>query len=159
MAIMTTIHGTSFRVGDTISVHYKIIEKEIVSGKTKKEKHEEQKERTQAFTGIVIAIKGAGDNQSFTVRHLGAGGIGVERIFPAISPWIKEVTIKKKSDIRRAKLYYLRKKTGKEVARLGEEVKPAVEPRTHVETKETRPEEKAASAVPHETAVPQSPQG
>lgn len=123
-------------MGDTISVQYKIIEKEIVSGKTKKEKHEEQKVRTQAFTGIVVTIKGGGTNQSFTVRHQGVGGIGVERIFPAISPWIKKVTVKKKGITRRAKLYYLRNKTGKEVARLGEEVKQTQET---VKTAEMKP--------------------
>lgn len=155
MAISTTIAGTTFAVGDTISVHYKIIEKEIVSGKTKKEKHEEQKERTQAFTGIVLAIKGGGDNQSFIVRHQGAAGVGVERIFPVISPWIKKVTLKKKGDIRRAKLYFLRKKTGKEVARLGEEVKQVVEPvKTPDTTKATE-----VKAVEHAPATPQQPQG
>lgn len=147
MAIVTTIHGTNFHVGDTISVHYKIIEKEIVSGKTKKEKHEEQKERTQAFTGIVVAIKGSGANQSFTVRHQGIGGIGVERIFPAISPWIKKVTVRKKGDTHRAKLYYLRKKTGKEVSRLGEEVKQTPEPVKHLETKKAKPGEPATPSL------------
>ena len=70
----------------------------------------------------MIAIKGAGANQSFTVRHIGIGNIGVERIFPVISPWIKKVTVKKRGDSRRAKLYYLRIKTAKETVRLGAEV-------------------------------------
>lgn len=119
MALSTILQGTTFNVGDTLSVHYRIIEKEVVAGKTKREKHEEQKERTQAFTGMVIAIRGTGDNQSFTVRHLGVGNIGVERIFPVISPWIKKIVVKKKGKVRRAKLYYLRGKSKKEISRLG----------------------------------------
>lgn len=119
MALTTTLHDTTINVGDTVSIHYRIIEKEVISGKTKKEKHEEQRERTQAFTGTVLGIRGSGDNQSFTVRHLGVGNIGVERIFPVISPWIKKVTLKKRGKVRRAKLYYLRKKSRKEISRLG----------------------------------------
>ena len=134
MAISLTIAGTTIHSGDTVSVHYKIIEKEVVSGKTKKEKHEEQKERTQAFTGTVIAIHGGGNNASFTVRHMGIGGIGVERIFPVVSPWIKKVVVTKKGHVRRAKLYYLRDKTTRElvqIARSGKsEPAPAVKTKT-----------------------------
>lgn len=122
MALSTTIKNTTFSVGDTVSVHYRIIEKEVVSGKTKKEKHEEQKERIQAFEGMVLAIRGKQENQSFLVRHLGVGNIGVERIFPVMSPWIKKVVVKKKGQVRRAKLYYMRTKHRKEIARLGERV-------------------------------------
>lgn len=121
MAINLNIHGTTIHVGDTISVHYKIIEKEVVSGKTKREKHEEQKERTQAFTGTVLAIRGKGDGQSFVVRHTGVGNIGVERIFPVISPWIKKIVVKKKGKVRRAKLYYLRQKSKKEIQKATKE--------------------------------------
>lgn len=128
MALTANIHGTKVKVGDTVAVHYRIIEKEVVSGKTKKEKHEQEKERLQSFTGIVIAIRGAGENQSFVVRRIGIGGIGVERIYPVISPWIKKVTVKKKGDVRRAKLYYLRQKTSKEISKLaGEAVAEVVE--------------------------------
>lgn len=119
MAISMLFQEKKISVGDTVDVHYRIIEKEIVSGKTKKEKHEEQKERTQVFTGIVIAIRGHGDGRSFTVRRMSVGNIGVERIFPIISPWIKKITVKKRGKVRRAKLYYLRKKTRKEIAKLG----------------------------------------
>lgn len=120
MALSILLHDTSLHIGDTVRVHYKIIEKEIVAGKTKKEKHEEQKERTQAFEGIMIKIKGVGDNQTFTVRHMGTGNIGVERIFPVISPWIKRVEVKKKGSVKRAKLYYLRQKSGKEATKITE---------------------------------------
>ncbi len=118
MAISLTILNTLVHVGDTVRVHYKIIEKEVVAGKTKKEKHEEQKERTQAYEGIVIAIRGKADGQNFIVRRLGVGNIGIERIFPVASPWIRKVEVVKKGDVRRAKLYYLRTKTKKEIARL-----------------------------------------
>lgn len=75
---------------------------------------EGDKERIQIFEGIVIAIKGSSDNLMFTVRKIAAGGIGVERIFPAQSPWITKIEVKKKGNVRRAKLYYLRAKTRRE---------------------------------------------
>ncbi|MBI5619662.1 50S ribosomal protein L19, partial [Candidatus Gottesmanbacteria bacterium] len=98
----------AFHVGDTVRVHYKLIEKEKVSGKTKREVHEETHERTQVFEGIVLAIRGSGENTMFTVRRIGAGAIGIERIFPLASPWIKKLEVKKHGEVRRAKLYYLR---------------------------------------------------
>lgn len=111
-----------FHVGDTIQVHYKLIEKETVSGKAKKEKHEEVRERIQIFEGIVISIRGEKENTSFTVRRIGASNIGIERIFPLQSPWIKKITVKKYARVRRAKLYYLRKKEGKEQEKIKEKV-------------------------------------
>jgi len=120
MAMYLKHDKTEFKVGDTVQVHYKLIEKETVAGKAKREKHEETRERTQIFEGIVIAIKGQGAGRTFTVRHMGVGGIGVERIFPVASPWIKKITIKKRSEVRRAKLYYLREKTRKEAEHLKE---------------------------------------
>lgn len=107
-------------VGDTVRVHYKLIEHEKVAGKTKREVKEETRERVQVFEGIVIAIKGSGDNTMFTVRHMGAGAIGVERIFPLISPWIRRIEVKKHGSIRRAKLYYLRGRQGKSATRIDE---------------------------------------
>ncbi len=120
MAIQAKHNETTFHVGDTVRIHYRIIEKEVISGKTKKEKHEEQKERTQVFEGIVLGIKGAGVNQSFMVRRIGVGNIGIERIFPLVSPWIKKVEVKKFGKVRRAKLYYMRAKKGKEAVKVGE---------------------------------------
>lgn len=113
-----------FHVGDTVRVHYKLIEKEKVAGKTKREVKEETRERTQVFEGIVIAIKGSGENVMFTVRRIGVGGIGIERIFPLISPWIKKIDVKKRGDVRRAKLYFLRGKLGKEATRVAEVTLP-----------------------------------
>jgi len=111
-----------FHVGDTVRVHYKLIEKEKVAGKTKREVKVETHERTQIFEGIVISIKGSGPNCMFTVRKIGAGAIGIERIFPLMSPWIKKLDVKKKGDVRRAKLYYLRGKQGREATRISETV-------------------------------------
>ena len=123
MAIQT-LHGkTVFHVGDTINVHYKLIEKEKVAGKTKREVKEEVRERIQIFEGIVISIRGAGENRSFTVRRIGVGGIGVERVFPLLSPWIRKITVVKRGKVRRAKLYYLRGLTGKKAEKLKEKDK------------------------------------
>lgn len=90
----------NFKVGDTIRVHQKISE----SGK----------ERIQIFEGMVIAIKGRGENKMFTVRKIGAAAIGIERIWPLNSPHIAKITVKVKGNVRRAKLYYLRNLKGKE---------------------------------------------
>lgn len=120
MANSVKHHETTFHVGDTVAVHYKLIEKEKVAGKAKREVKEETRERIQIFEGIVIKIRGEGENKSFTVRRIGADNIGIERIFPLSSPWVKKVTIKKKGAVRRAKLYYLRGKMGREAEKLKE---------------------------------------
>jgi large subunit ribosomal protein L19 len=87
-----------FKAGDTITVAYKIIEG--------------SKERIQLYRGVVIKIAGHGDKKRFTVRKM-SGTIGVERIFPIESPNIQSIEINKVGKVRRAKLYYLRKLTGK----------------------------------------------
>lgn len=86
-----------FRVGDTVNVGCKIIE----------EKGGKSKERIQYFEGIVIARKGSGVTETFTVRKE-SSGIGVERIFPVNSPNIVSLTVVKKGVVRRAKLYFIR---------------------------------------------------
>ena len=86
-----------FSIGDTIKVHFKIIE-----GK---------RERIQVFEGIVIAMKGAGITKTFTVRKI-SFNIGVERVFPLHSPKIDKIDVVKRGKVRRAKLYYLRKRVG-----------------------------------------------
>lgn len=88
----------NFKVGDTIKVHFKIIE-----GKT---------ERVQVYEGIVICKKNEGARQTFTVRKI-SYGVGVERVFPFNSPRIVKVDIVRPGKVRRAKLYYLRDKIGK----------------------------------------------
>lgn len=87
-----------FRAGDTIKVHVKVSEGD--------------KQRIQLFQGVVIARKGDGTRESFTVRKM-SGGIGVERVFPLNSPVIDRVEIVRRGRVRRAKLYYLRKLRGK----------------------------------------------
>ncbi len=83
-----------YRVGDTISVEYKIKEGE--------------KERLQPFKGILIKVRGnTPETKTFTVRKISKSGIGVERIFPYISPYINKISLIKKSTYRKAKLYFL----------------------------------------------------
>jgi large subunit ribosomal protein L19 len=98
MANQVKVNNERFSVGDTVVVYQKIQEGEKV--------------RSQPFEGIVISIKGRGENKMFTVRKIAAGGIGVERIWPINSPWIDKIEVKKRAKVRRAKLYYLRP-TGK----------------------------------------------
>jgi len=88
----------SFRSGDTITVHYKIVEG--------------NKERIQNYRGVVIQRKGSGSSETFTVRKI-SGGIGVERIFPLNSPFIEKIELNKTGKVRRARIYYLRNLTGK----------------------------------------------
>ena len=97
-----------FRVGDTIRVSYKIIEGDKV--------------RTQPFQGIVIAEKGAGTSRTFTVRKIGADGIGVERIFPFFSPNIEKIKVMKMGKVRRAKLYYLRGRIGRKATKIKDRI-------------------------------------
>ena len=104
MALQATIKNTSFNVGNTIRVYHK-----FKVGK---------KSQTQAFEGIVIAIKGRGISQSFTIRRIATDGIGVEKIWPTNSPNITKITVRKKGKTRRAKLFYLRQRTGKEALKV-----------------------------------------
>ena len=87
-----------FNVGDTVKVGFKIIE----GGK----------ERVQIFEGIVIAKRNGGISETFTVRHI-SYGVGVEKTYPLHSPKIASITVVRKGKVRRAKLYYLRERTGK----------------------------------------------
>ena len=87
-----------FKSGDTVTVAYKIIEG--------------TKERIQLYRGVVIKISGHGEKKRFTVRKM-SGTVGVERIFPLESPNIDSIEVNKIGKVRRAKLYYLRKLTGK----------------------------------------------
>lgn len=102
MAISSDIKGTPVHVGDLVRVHHKVIEGD--------------KERIQIFEGLVIGIKGRDENRSFTVRKIASGGIGVEKIFPASSPWIVKLEVKKKGHVRRAKLHYVRYQSTKRVS-------------------------------------------
>ncbi|WP_374447629.1 50S ribosomal protein L19 [Stella sp.] len=97
-----------FGPGDTLRVSVKVVEGE--------------RERVQAFEGVCIARKNAGINSSFTVRKISYGE-GVERIFPLYSPRITAIDVVRRGDVRRAKLYYLRGRTGK-AARIAEKSQP-----------------------------------
>lgn len=88
----------SFKAGDTISVHYKI--------------REGNKERVQVYKGVVLQRNSFGSNETFTVRKV-SNSIGVERIFPINSPNIEKIEVDSYGKVRRAKLFYLRKLTGK----------------------------------------------
>ena len=88
----------AFRPGDTVQVHVKVVEG--------------TRERIQVFEGVVIKIKGGGIRETFTVRRV-AYGVGVERTFPLHSPRIDKIVVKRHGKVRRAKLYYLRERTGK----------------------------------------------
>ncbi|HMK42595.1 MAG TPA: 50S ribosomal protein L19 [Dissulfurispiraceae bacterium] len=102
----------AFGVGDTVRVFVKVVEGD--------------KERLQPYEGIVIARKGSEVRETFTVRKI-SFGVGVERIFPVHSPSIDAIKVVKRGDVRRAKLYYLRDKKGKDakVKEKAREVKKA----------------------------------
>ena len=93
-----------FAPGDTVRVNVKVVEG--------------TRERIQAYEGVVIARKNAGINSSFTVRKISYGE-GVERVFPLYSPRLESITLVRRGDVRRAKLYYLRSRRGKS-ARIAE---------------------------------------
>ena len=96
-----------FEIGDTVKVSVNI--------------REGERERIQIFEGTVIARKGSGIAETFTVRRV-SYGVGVERVFPIHSPNVKEVSIVRKGHVRRAKLYYLRDRVGK-AAKVKEEIR------------------------------------
>ena len=103
-AFATGKTAPEFKAGDTVTVAYRIVEG--------------NKERVQLYRGVVIKICGHGIKRRFTVRKM-SGTVGVERIFPIESPSIDSITVNKVGKVRRAKLYYLRKLTGKK-ARIAE---------------------------------------
>lgn len=92
-------------IGDTVRVHNKIVEG--------------TKSRIQVYEGILIRIRGRGENATFTVRRIGAGGVGVEKTWPLDARELVKIEVKKKTaGVRRSKLYYLRDLTGKEAIRV-----------------------------------------
>lgn len=88
----------NFRIGDTVKVHFSIVEG--------------RNERVQVYEGLVIARKNAGARQSFTVRKM-SYGVGVERVFPVHSPRIQKIEVTRRGRVRRSKLYYIRDRVGK----------------------------------------------
>lgn len=95
----------NFKVGDAVRVHAKV--------------REGEKERIQIFSGIVIARKGSGIQESFTVRRISYGE-GVERVFPLHSPNIEKIEVERESVVMRARMYYLRDRVGKEAMKVKE---------------------------------------
>ena len=92
--ISTKIEEQNIHIGDTVRVHSQVIEG--------------TKSRVQVFEGILISLRGRGENQTFTVRKIGAGAIGVERIWPLNNKSLVKIEVRKKAKkVRRAKLYYL----------------------------------------------------
>lgn len=88
----------AFGSGDTVTVSYKI--------------KEGNKERVQQFQGVVLQRKGAGVTGTFTVRKM-SGNVGVERIFPLASPFVESIAVNKRGQVRRARIFYFRERTGK----------------------------------------------
>ncbi|MFH0977173.1 MAG: 50S ribosomal protein L19 [Spirochaetota bacterium] len=109
----------NFQVGDTVKVHYKIIEG--------------NRERIQVYEGVVIAMNNKGISKTFTVRKV-SFDVGVERVFPLFSPRIAKIDVLRKGKARRAKLYFLRERTGK--ASKLKEKRPGFAPVQH-KTEET----------------------
>ena len=103
MSIKFTYQDHDFFVGDSVKVGYKIKEKD--------------KERVQAYDGVILSIQGLGENKTFTVQKAASDAVKVERIFPINSPWIESIKKMRspKVKIRRAKLYYLRNPRAKTV--------------------------------------------
>lgn len=83
-----------FGAGDTVRVHVRVVEGE--------------KERVQVFEGVVLQRKGDGIHETFTVRKIGSGGIGIERVFPLHTPRISEIEVLRRGKIRQAKIFYMR---------------------------------------------------
>jgi len=106
MSLTAKFQDSQFAVGDKIRVSQKI--------------HEGGKQRTQLFEGLVIAIKNRGENKTFTVRKIGEARIGIERIFPLASPTIEKIVVIKKGfgGVNRAKLYYVRAKSSREIEKI-----------------------------------------
>ncbi len=102
----------ALKPGDTVQVHVRVKEREKESAKAKEKDKEKEKERIQVFEGVVIGMRGRGIQSSFAVRKI-SFGVGVERIFPFHSPSIDKIKVVKHGRVRRAKLFYLRERTGK----------------------------------------------
>jgi len=122
----------AFHPGDTISVSVKVVEGD--------------KERIQQFKGIVMGIRVRGISKTFRVRKI-SNGVGVERIFPMSSPKIAKVEVLKEGSVRRAKLYYLRKLTGKAATKIKEKKKKHVTQLISNVVVENAPEIKAENEI------------
>jgi large subunit ribosomal protein L19 len=129
--------GFQFEIGDSVDVQVRILEGD--------------KERLQPFSGIVIARRGSGTRENFTVRRI-VEGEGVERTFPLHSPKIASVVVTRKSKVRRAKLYFLRDRVGKKAYRLKE--RPMNQTASDVEKKPSRKGRKTKAEAAPVAAAP-----
>ncbi|MFA6005128.1 MAG: 50S ribosomal protein L19 [Patescibacteria group bacterium] len=100
MALYTTIKGVDVKIGDEV---------ELVTNYVDGDKQKKQK-----FEGIIIAIKNSGEGKSFTVRKVTKDGFGIERVFPVLWPSLDSIRVISGNEVRRAKLYYMRGKIGKQ---------------------------------------------
>lgn len=101
MANFLTLKEITMHVGDTVAIHHAFKEGDKI--------------KDQIFQGVLIAVKGSGNNVMFTVRKVGKDAIGIERIFPLISPLISKVEVIKKGLARRSKLYFIRGRSEQEL--------------------------------------------
>jgi large subunit ribosomal protein L19 len=131
---------TPFKVGDGVRVHTKV--------------REGDKERVQVYAGIVIARKGHGIHETFTVRRLSYGE-GVERVFPVNSPNIEKIEVERESEPMKARLYYLRRRTGKAAVAIKEKDRGAeIHAEKVASASKAAPADKPASAKPAAAAAP-----
>lgn len=133
------------RPGQVVRVHEKV--------------SEGGKERVQIFEGLVIAVKhGRGLNGTFTVRKIGAGGIGVERIFPLHMPSIQKIEVLRREKVRRSKLYYVRDQVGKKVKKRKTKLQNLIYDMGGTEEKEEEPGDAEEAAKQEAEAQPQEKQ-
>ena len=139
-ALLDKIHGEQlrkeaavFNVGDSVKVHTKVVEGD--------------KERIQIFSGVVIGKRGRGLEETFTVRRISYGE-GVERVFPVNSPNIEKIEVERESEAMKARLYYLRDRTGKAAVAIKEKDRAA---EIHAQNEAAKA---AAQAAPAAAAAP-----
>src|SRR5580700_8553554 len=121
-----------FNVGDSVKVHTKVVEGD--------------KERIQIFSGVVMGKRGTGLNETFTVRRISYGE-GVERVFPLNSPWIEKIEVEREGQVRRAKLFYLRGRKGKEALFVKERVKVTAAKKAKASAKKAKAAKEAETAA------------
>jgi len=149
MAIEAVHMETTFGVGDVVRVHLLLTDKSA----------DEKGSRTQIFEGTVLAIRGSGQGRSFIVRRIGEAGVGIEQIFPLLSPLVEKVDVVRrgKSGVRQAKLYYIRKKSKREIekiytrARRHEEAKKSAK-----DTKPKKPKKKPSKRISDKRRSPKN---
>jgi large subunit ribosomal protein L19 len=129
-------NNETYNSGDTVRLHLLVTEGD--------------KTRTQIFEGIIIAIKGKGPGKAITVRKIGTGGIGVERVMPICSPTLQKIERKSEGSVRRAKLYYLRDRIGKQATKV--KTKVQVVDKTKA-VKDAAPNKKAPEPAKTETTA------